>query len=383
MTVYHYYARYLEHPSGVTDAIDHWVQACLDAGRPTQILVASPRGSDANEFARLDEVRVVRHLGRSRATWVPLGLRGLLRRGDVLFVHEGWVLSNVVAVRIARRAGARVVVVPHGVYEPQMVAAQRDVLGMRARMERWMLRAADAVHVFYPGEQRVVRAVEPAVRGFITAPNGTPDVDAVRPWTGDGDYFLWLGRFDPYHKGLDNLVRFWARLPQPRPRLVLAGPDFLGGRQRVAELVTELGLTGQVELLSRVTGEEKAALIASCRAYLHPSRWESCSITLLEMAASGVPSLISETIHAADELRPQGVLRSVRFDDETDPGAALRAIDRNEDIGRAARDWAAASGNWKAVGRDFARQLDELDELDAPVALGETAGEATDERVGS
>jgi glycosyltransferase involved in cell wall biosynthesis len=369
VTIYHYYARYLEHPSGVTDALDHWVQACLDAGYDTQILAAQPAGGVGNEFARPD-TRVIPHRGTSRATWVPTGLGELLTPDDVLYLHEGWVLSNLAATRAAKRAGARVVVMPHGVYEPQLVATQRDVAGLRARAERWMLRSADAVHVFYPGEERVLEGFEPGIRHFITAPNGTPDVSSVTPWRGDGDYFLWLGRFDPHHKGLDNLARFWARLPRPRPKLVLAGPDFLGGRQRVADQLAELGLRGDVEIAHRVTGSAKDELIAGCRAYLHPSRWESCSITLLEMAASGVPALISATIHAADELAPRGVLRAVRFDDDTvDAAAALAGVDRNAEVGRAARAWATDSGNWGAIGRGFARQLAEL----APVLEGSAA----------
>jgi glycosyltransferase involved in cell wall biosynthesis len=368
MTVYHYYARYLSHPSGVTDALDHWVQACLDAGYDTQILAARPPGGVGNEFARLPDTRVIPHRGSGRASWVPTGLGPLLTPGDVLYLHEGWVLSNLAAMRTAKRAGARVVVMPHGVYEPQLVATQRDLLGARARAERWLLRSADAVHVFYPGEERVISGFAPGVRRFITAPNGTPDVAAAEPWRGDGDYFLWLGRFDPYHKGLDNLVRFWSRLPAPRPKLVLAGPDFLGGRQRIADQLAGLGLRGDVEIARRVSGDEKAQLMAGCRAYLHPSRWESCSITLLEMAASGVPALISATIHAADELEPQGVLRSVRFDDPAvDPATALAQVDRNAAIGQAARAWAAESGNWHAVGREFAQQLRGLAEPETAI----------------
>ena len=361
MTVYHYYARYLAHPSGVTDALDHWVDACLDAGYDTKILAAQPPGGVGNEFARLADVQLVPHRGRSRTTWVPIGLGELLTPDDVLYVHEGWVLSNLAAVRAAKRAGARVVVMPHGVYEPQLVATQRDALGLRARAERWMLRSADAVHVFYPGEERVLRDFAPGIRRFITAPNGTPDVTSVTPWRGDGDYFLWLGRFDPHHKGLDHLVDFWSRLPAPRPKLVLAGPDFMGGRQRVADQLAGRGLRATVELMHRVSGPVKDELMAGCRAYLHPSRWESCSITLLEMAAAGVPSLISATIHAADELAPLGVLQAVRFDDAgVDAAAALAAIDRNASVGRAARAWAGEYGNWGAVGREFAGQLREL-----------------------
>jgi glycosyltransferase involved in cell wall biosynthesis len=349
--VLHYYARYLEHPSGVTDSIDHWARAAADAGHDTRILTAEPPAGRGHEKPS-SLVRTIAHLGRGRGSYAPLGLVRVLRRGDLLVIHEGWVLSNVIAALSARLRRARLVVMPHGVYERQIVEHQRDVLGLRRRLDRAVLRMAEAVHVFYVGEQAVVRAVEPRIRQFVTVPNGADPVPDAQAWRGGDGYFLWIGRFDVFHKGLDNLVAAWARLPEPRPHLILAGPDFQGGRARIAKMVEDSGLSGVVELRHHVGGTEKTALLTSCRAYIHPSRWESCSIMLLEAVAAGVPSLISSSIHAADELGDEGILDVV--DLEAAPGelaSALARVDGNRDMGERARSWASSVGTWKAVGR--------------------------------
>ncbi|OUE09003.1 Glycosyltransferase Gtf1 [Clavibacter michiganensis] len=349
--IIHYYARYLEHPSGVTDSIDHWADAARKGGYESKILCAQPPGGAGHQH-RSPLVRTIAHTGRGRGSYLPWGLGLVVRRGDLLVLHEGWVLSNVIAMVVARIRGARVVVMPHGVYEPQIVENQRDPLGMRKRLDRLVLRTADAVHVFYAGEQDVVRAVEPRTRRFITVPNGAAPVDESKSWRGGDDHYVWIGRFDVFHKGLDNLVGAWARLAEPRPRLILAGPDFQGGRARIAELVTSLGLNETVDLRGHVGGEEKQALLASCRAYVHPSRWESCSIMLLEALAAGVPSLISRSIHAADELGDVGILDVVDLtSDEDELSAALRRVNENEEMGEKARAWAATVGSWDAVGR--------------------------------
>ncbi|OUE19415.1 GDP-mannose:cellobiosyl-diphosphopolyprenol alpha-mannosyltransferase [Clavibacter michiganensis] len=354
--IHHYYARYLEHPSGVTDSIDHWARAAADAGWDARILCAEPpAGRGHREPSPL--TRTIPHLGRGRGSYVPRGLLRVLRRGDLLVIHEGWVVSNVVAAVMAKVRGARLVVMPHGVYERQIVENQRDVLGLRRHLDRLVLRMADAVHVFYAGEQDVVRAVEPRVARFVTVPNGADPVPDAAAWRGGGDHFVWIGRFDVLHKGLDNLVDAWAGLPEPRPRLILAGPDFQGGRARIAEAVEARGLTGSVELRSHVGGTEKNELLTTCRAYIHPSRWESCSIMLLEALAAGVPSLISRTIHAADELGDEGILDVVDLRGvEGELAAALGRVDGDRELGRRARAWASTVGTWDAVGR---RAVDE------------------------
>jgi glycosyltransferase involved in cell wall biosynthesis len=358
--VLHYYARYLEHPSGVTDALNHWAEASIRAGDDVEIVAATPRGADTNEFALRDLTSTTAHVGRGRNSWIPVGLFIKLRKNDLLVLHEGWVLSNVVAMIAAQVRGAKVVVMPHGVYEEQVITHQKDVGSLRRSLDRWVLRRADAVHIFYPGERDVVRALEPSVDKFIVAPNGTVDPGKSAEWNGTGDYFLWMGRFDVYHKGLDMLLDFWANLPAPAPKLMLAGPNFMDGREKTLDLIEHHKLKGVVEVRGRVSGAEKDALLAACRAYIHPSRWESCSIMLLEALAAGVPSLISSRIHAAHELGPIGVLHSTDFTADAAEHDGISRIDRNAALGARAAKWARATGSWQEMGELMVREQREL-----------------------
>ncbi|MCC2034059.1 glycosyltransferase [Microbacterium allomyrinae] len=357
-TVFHYYARYLVHPSGVTDSVNNWVAALVANGISTRIVAAKP-AVIGNEFVDAERTITTGHLGRGRSTWIPLGLLKTLRKGDLLVLHEGWVISNVVAAAIAKLRRVPYVVVPHGVYERGVIDATKDVAGVRSAAERWALRNAAAVHVFYGGETDVVKDLEPGTSSFMVHPNGAPVSDPV--WKGDGDFYVWIGRFDPHHKGLDNLVRSWSRLPEPRPRLVLAGPDFLGGRDQIAEQIAALGLDETISIRGRVSGDEKADLMRGARAYVHPSRWESCSIMLLEMLGAGVPSVVSSSIHAADELGPSGVVLVADFaSDNGGLAEALEQADRNTALGNRARAWVDDEGSWAAVGPDYASDVHKI-----------------------
>lgn len=357
MRVVHYYARYLEHPSGVTDSIENWVRQARRAGHDVIVLCAPVPVPRELPVDVRGAVRVLPHAGRGRTTWVPRRLGRHVATGDVLYLHEGWVASNVVAARHGRRLGATVVLMPHGVYESGVTSRLRDVVGVRRAAERGVLRRADWIHVFYPSETDLVDAVEDRAVGgadrtaaTLVLPNGAPEAGDAPRWLGGGGYFLWMGRYDPDHKGLDHLLHRWSELPSPRPRLVLAGPDFRGGRGRTADLVAELGLGDVVEVRRSVRGDDKERLIRGCRAYLHPSRWESCSIMLLEMLAAGVPTLVSATIHAAEPFAAQGVALAHDFGVPGRLGASLAAVDENGELGETARKWVAETATWDRVG---------------------------------
>ena len=327
--VIHYYPRFLDHRSGVTESIAAWAVLASQCGETTEVWVAGKRGASAHRDAdRLDRlgitIRRIPHFGRSNRSYLLKWWSANLRRDDILYVHEGWVMANVLAVWHARRVGAVVVALPHGVYAPPVVEAGRDVMGLRARLERYVLRRVDAAHLFFPSEAAEVDAVAGGSVPAGVFSNPAPEVDERGRWLGDGDYFVWIGRFVVGHKGLDLLLEGWAALPAPRPRLVLAGPDYLGGRAEVEQLVSSLGLGDCVTVRGSVTGDEKEDLMIHAKAYVHSSRWDACSMVLLEFMTRGTPCLVNSTVHAAaDYARAGAALTFTGPEDFPDKIAAL------------------------------------------------------------
>jgi glycosyltransferase involved in cell wall biosynthesis len=302
-----YYPRATSDLSGVTEALWGWAAALIDAGHDVLVLHAGgQRLSPDPRHVRpglLDEE--IPHRGGGRTTHRPIGIGRWLQPTDVLLLHEGWVVSNVIAARAARRVGCPYVLVPHGVYEPGIIATLKRPHAPRRIIERTVIQGAAAVHVFFASEAPLIRALAPKTPPLIVAPIGfEPGGDR---WTGGGGYLAWIGRYDPIHKGLDILIQAVARLPpDERPTVELRGPDFNGGYARTVDLIGRLGLDQWIHALGPIAGSQKAEFLGRSDGYLMPSRWEGYGIALVENLAIGAPCLVSDTIHLADPLLAAG-----------------------------------------------------------------------------
>jgi glycosyltransferase involved in cell wall biosynthesis len=298
-----YYPRAVSDASGVTEALWGWAAALVDAGHEVTVLHAGGerRSPDASHIRPGLLDREIPHRGSGRTTHRPVGLDRHLRPSDVLVLHEGWVMSNIVAARAARRVGAPYVVVPHGVLEPGIRAMLKPPRRLRSLVERSVLEHAAAIHTFFESEGPLVRAIAPRTPPLIVAPIGF-DVGEER-WVGGGGYLAWIGRYDPTHKGLDVLIDAVALLePGERPVVELRGPDFNGGFARTRDQIARLGLEQWVHAEGPVRGDEKAEFLRQSDGYLMPSRWEGYGIALVENLAMGAPCLVSDAIHLAGPL---------------------------------------------------------------------------------
>jgi glycosyltransferase involved in cell wall biosynthesis len=360
--VIHYYPRFLDHRSGVTESITAWAAIAAQNVGPTEVWVAGRQTGPHRDADRLRDlgipIRRLPHVGRSGRTYLLKWWTANLAPGDIFYVHEGWVLSNVLAVSYAKRVGATVIAMPHGVYAPQVIEAGRDVLGLRARLEGHALRQVTATHLFFASEAAEVTAVadKPVPSGFFSNP--APAGDSQAAWEGDGDYFVWIGRFATDHKGLDLLLEGWAHLPVPRPRLVLAGPDYLGGRADVQRLAGQLGLEESVSIRGSVSGAEKTDLMVHAKGYIHSSRWDACSMMLLEFMARGTPCLVNSTVHAATDYARAGA--ALTFESPSDFPDRIAALTDARSMGRRAEEYVREHVSEEALQGPYASWLLDL-----------------------
>lgn len=124
-------------------------------------------------------------------------------------------------------------------------------------------------------------------------------------------------------KGMETLLRAMALL-QERPsgrllRLLVAGRSRRG---RYEKLARKLGVSDRVSFLGPVSGMEH--YYAASDIYVHPTFYDSCSLTVLEALASGLPAVTSRFNGAADAIasRKGGWV----IDDPGDPGELAEAI---------------------------------------------------------
>ena len=108
-----------------------------------------------------------------------------------------------------------------------------------------------------------------------------------------GTYFLTVGRLEP-RKNHAALLRAWARLCKPRPRLVIVGQRHFGYNGTL-ELRRALGLEEDVLFLEDVSDKQLPAVYRNAKAFVYCSWAEGFGMPVLEAMASGIPVISSAT----------------------------------------------------------------------------------------
>jgi len=345
----------------MTGAVRRWSASLVRAGATVTIAY---EGTGDDRVADGVTWRPVPHAGRG--WWkVPLGLDATVAAADLLVLHSAWVLHNNWAAAIAARHGVPVLLEPRGAYDPHIVARRRPVkLAWWTAAERRLVTRARAIHVFFDEEREHIRAL--GYQGpIVVAPNGVEAPAGVTWDGGSGGYVLWLGRFDPEHKGLDLLLHALASLPVgERPHLRLHGPDFYdgtgGGKKAIRVLARDLGLAERVTIGDPVHGRDKWDLLSRAAGFVYPSRWEAFGNSVAEAVSIGVPTLVtpyplgralaSRGGAVLAEATPDGLaagLRALRA-----PGAAAMA--------RIGASIVATEMTWDGVSRRWLSQLETI-----------------------
>ena len=120
-------------------------------------------------------------------------------------------------------------------------------------------------------------------------------------WQGGQQYFLYVGRHDPY-KNLHRLIAAFAALANKSEyELWLAGPIDPRYTPILQKQVAELAITHQVKFLNYVSYEELPKIINDAIALVFPSLWEGFGLPVLEAMACGTP-VITSNLSALPEV---------------------------------------------------------------------------------
>jgi glycosyltransferase involved in cell wall biosynthesis len=231
-------------------------------------------------------------------------------RPDIVHFHSVHIPRNVsLAARLSRAGVPYCVTVHGGLFRAALQRGRLKKILFKVLLERRYLNDAQFIHAVSPAETEEIRQ-HGVVRPIVVVPNGLPfdpGVQAARP---DAIYaahpslrgqqvFMFLGRLDTWHKGLDLLIEAFAQAGLRDAALVLVGPDWFGSRRALTALAERLGVLSRLVFTGPAFGVERASLLAIADVFVHPSRWEGLSLSVLTAAAAGKPCLLT---HVADPL---------------------------------------------------------------------------------
>jgi glycosyltransferase involved in cell wall biosynthesis len=279
---------------------------------------------------------------------------------DVIHNHGLWLMPNVYAGWVASRSRTPLMVAPRG-----MLGAAALRFSRTKKMLFWQVlqgpavRRAACFHATSRQEYNDIRAYD-LTQPVAIIPNGIdlPGLDTKVTRTEATDRIvLSLGRIHP-KKGLDRLVRAWARVEAAHSgwRLRIVGPAELGHDAELRALATTLNL-GRVSIEPAIYGEKKCTAYRKADLFVLPTLNENFAMTVAESLAAGTPVISTKGA-------PWAGLEAERcgwwIDHGIEPLAVAlsgaMAMPREElcAMGRRGRAWVARDFGWDAIASKMA-----------------------------
>jgi glycosyltransferase involved in cell wall biosynthesis len=235
-----------------------------------------------------------------------------------------------------------------------------------ALVERRNIAHAAGIHVTSAVEATEFRRFGFAMKGRIfEVPNGvTLMQEGARVRSILSPYVLMLGRIN-WKKRIDLALEAMQYLPGIR--LVVAGEDDKELTRSLRDRATEMGVSGRVDFIGAVHGEEKAGLLHNAIALLMPSISENFGNSVVEALAVGTPAVVTPEVGAAEILTTSGG----GFVVEATPSAIADGIKRivndpelRKQMSQRAIDVATSEFSWSRVAVRMDSQYREI--LDTP-----------------
>ena len=173
------------------------------------------------------------------------------------------------------------------------------------------------------------------------------DVEPVK-----GEYIAYIGRLDIYMKGLDILLNAYQTLLDTKVRLKIAGTGPRKSQKKIKSLIAKLGIGENVDLLGRISDEEKKEFLRKALFIVMPSRYEGWGIAAIEASSCEKPVIGTNISGLKDAVMDGETGILVEPDDPQALSTAMRSLLENEskrdEMGKSGREW-ARNFKWEAI----------------------------------
>jgi len=233
---------------------------------------------------------------------------------DIVHFHG---VFHPIHVKLAQRCQEKqipYILSPHGnlMREALKTSRFKKTLGLLWLFNNYIANAS-VIHALGEQEANDIKLLVPDANIKIV-PNGIlVDRDKTRcikeGRLSDGNFeFLFLGRIDVKHKGIDILLDAVSavanQLRNYDARVILAGPfTSFKNEKYVLQRISLNKLEDIVKILGPKYGEEKDKVLNSCDVFIHTSRYEGMPLAILEAMACGKPCLVTPGTNLANEVQ--------------------------------------------------------------------------------
>lgn len=243
-----------------------------------------------------------------------------LKAGNAIFhLHGGF---NPIFYSISKQLAKHnipFVFTPHGAYNT--IAMQRNGFIKKLYLslfERPLLKRSAVIHSIGISEVAGLQSIYSNSKCKLV-PYGYEANTTETAVSLVGNFIVgFCGRLDIYTKGLDLLVKAFAKftVAAPNAKLWIIGDS--DERDDFFNLVKEEGIADNVVFYGSVFGQEKVDLLKQLNVFAHPSRNEGLPASVLEAASLGLPCVVTRATNTGE------------FIEKYDAGVVVEQPDVNE-----------------------------------------------------
>ncbi len=119
--------------------------------------------------------------------------------------------------------------------------------------------------------------------------------------------FIYIGRLDIFHKGLDILIESVLELKEYLVShncvLYIYGPDYAGRYANVKKMIQENRLENIVLLNPAISGQKKEQVLLESDIFIQTSRFEGMPMGILEALSYGIPCIVTEGTNLGELIK--------------------------------------------------------------------------------
>ena len=214
---------------------------------------------------------------------------------DIVVFHEVYRPEFLKISRNLTKKGIPYIILPHGslTREVQKQKRLKKVIGNIFLFNRF-IKNARAVQCLSEHERGRIAF---KVKTFVsTSGIYMPQINK-NSFSEEGININYIGRLEMYTKGLDLMAEAVALkadfLRKTGCKINIYGPDRLGRRKALQDLIYKLNVQDILLLNNAVSGEEKESILLSTDIFFQTSRTEALPLGILEAMSYSIPCLIT------------------------------------------------------------------------------------------
>ncbi len=257
------------------------------------------------------------HLIKYFNGYLPTGFYKWFRNNvssyDIVYCHDYFTFQNIIASHFCRKYHVPYIVQPHGALAPVRQKVRfKNIKYLFRTIFNNVLNHSKYIVALTQNEKTEIATIYPHVKSKIKViPNGIKMAEFITIIKYDlhrkygipenNKIVAYIGRIQ-YIKGIDITLHILATIKDKLNfTYLIIGPDE-GEKNKLEKQIVTLGLENHILFTGPLEGVEKLSTIKSCDLFLFTSRSEGLPMTILEVAALGIPQIISENCNVP-ELR--------------------------------------------------------------------------------